>query len=100
MEERGARLEKDIMLGTYYLGFNMLDDVVGNTGTPAEKERKRKLRQAIAIAYDQQEMISIFINGRGQVGQSMLPAGIFGHEPEIGRASCRDRVEVLVCGTS
>ena len=81
MEERGARLEKDIMLGTYYLGFNMLDDVVGNTGTPAEKERKRKLRQAIAIAYDQQEMISIFINGRGQVGQSMLPAGIFGHEP-------------------
>lgn len=80
MEERGVRLEKDIVLGTYYLGFNMLDSVVGNTGTAIEKEKKRKLRQAIAIAFDQQEMISIFMNGRGVVGQSPLPAGIFGHE--------------------
>lgn len=80
MVERGVRLEKDIVLGTYYLGFNMLDSVVGNTGTAKEKERKRKLRQAIAIAFDQQEMISIFMNGRGVVGQSPLPAGLFGHE--------------------
>src|SRR5690606_25011560 len=59
MTSRGVRLEKEVVLGTYYLGFNMLDPVVGDNGTAAERARKRKLRQAIAIAYDQYEMISI-----------------------------------------
>lgn len=79
MLERGVRLEKEIVLGTYYMGFNMLDPVVGDVGTPAQRERNRKLRQALAIAYDQAELISIFTNGRGVEGMSPLPAGIFGH---------------------
>lgn len=85
MQAKGVRLEKEIVLGTYYTGFNMQDSVLGDTGTKAERERKRKLRQAIAIAYDQNEMISIFMNGRGVEGMSPLPAGIFGHiEGEAG----------------
>ncbi|MFY9178196.1 MAG: ABC transporter substrate-binding protein [Venatoribacter sp.] len=80
MQERGISLEKSILLATYYLGFNMLDPVIGDTGTKAERERKRKLRQAIAIAYDQQEMISIFTNGRGEEGMGPLPPGLFGYQ--------------------
>jgi len=80
MTSRGVTLEKEVVLGTYYLGFNMLDPVVGDTGTAAERARKRKLRQAIAIAYDQYEMISIFANGRGEVAQGPIPPGIFGYQ--------------------
>ncbi|WP_430462324.1 ABC transporter substrate-binding protein [Thalassolituus sp. LLYu03] len=80
MVERGVTLEKEIVLGTYYFGFNMLDPVVGDVGTRAERERKRKLRQAIAIAYDQHEMINIFTNGRGEVAQGPIPPGIFGYQ--------------------
>jgi len=56
------------------MGFNMLDPVVGG-----EAERNRKLRQAISIAMDQEEFISIFTNGRGIPGQGPIPPGIFGH---------------------
>jgi ABC-type oligopeptide transport system substrate-binding subunit len=41
-------------------------------------ERSRKLRQAIAIAVDFEEFVSIFANGRGIAAQSPIPPGIFG----------------------
>jgi ABC-type transport system substrate-binding protein len=55
------------------MGFNMLDPVVGGAS-----ERARKLRQAISIAVDYEEYISIFQNGRGIPAQGPLPPGIFG----------------------
>jgi ABC-type transport system substrate-binding protein len=58
----------------FYLGFNMLDPVVGGY-----TERARKLRHAISIAVDQEEYISIFQNGRGLPAQGPLPPGIFGY---------------------
>lgn len=76
----GAMSAKDISLRTavttsiLYMGFNMLDPVVGGNG-----ERARKLRQAISIAVDYDEYISIFANGRGVPAQGPLPPGIFGH---------------------
>jgi oligopeptide transport system substrate-binding protein len=42
-------------------------------------ESARKLRQAISIAIDQEEFISIFQNGRGVAAQGPIPPGIFGH---------------------
>ncbi|HMM76307.1 MAG TPA: ABC transporter substrate-binding protein [Gammaproteobacteria bacterium] len=57
-----------------YLGFNMLDPVVGGYG-----RRARALRQALSIAIDIEEMISIFANGRGIPAQGPIPPGIFGH---------------------
>ena len=72
---------KDIQLGTAvattlsYIGFNMLDPVVGGLG-----EAKSKLRQAISIAFDHEEFISIFLNGRGISGQGPIPPGIFGYQ--------------------
>jgi oligopeptide transport system substrate-binding protein len=38
-----------------------------------------KLRQALSIAIDQEEFISIFMNGRGIAATSPLPPGIFGY---------------------
>lgn len=80
MRERGISLEVAVTPGTFYFGFNMLDPLVGDTGTEEERARKRALRQAIAIAYDQEEYISIFQNGRGETAMSPIPPGIFGYQ--------------------
>ena len=79
MIARGIVLFRTIDAATYYLGFNMTDEVVGG-----DSERARKLRRAIAIAYDESEQISIFLNGRGEVAMSPVPPGIFGYR--AGRA--------------
>ena len=80
MLDRGIRLLTSVKTSIFYMGFNMLDPVVGGL-----HERSTKLRQAISIAVDQEEYISIFQNGRGIAAQSPLPPGIFGYESgEVG----------------
>ncbi len=73
MEERGIKLRTSVDTTILYLGFNWLDSTVGGSS-----ERTRKLRQAISIAVDWEECISIFLNGRGLVGHDPLAPGIFG----------------------
>lgn len=63
-----------------YLGFNWLDPVVGEGDTPEQQEKNRKLRQAISIAFDWEQFISIFLNGQGQVAQGPLPPGVPGYQ--------------------
>jgi len=75
MRDKGIRLLTSVKTSTFYMGFNMLDPLVGGLD-----ERATKLRQAISIAVDQEEYISIFQNGRGIAAQSPLPPGIFGYE--------------------
>ena len=75
MRDKGIRLLTSVKTSTFYLGFNMQDPVVGGLSA-----RASKLRQAISIAIDQEEFISIFANGRGVAAQSPLPPGIFGYE--------------------
>jgi ABC-type transport system substrate-binding protein len=80
MQEKSIQLRTSVAASTMYMGFNMLDPVVGGSS-----ERARNLRQAISIAIDQEEFISIFLNGRGIPAQGPLPPGIFGHvEGEAG----------------
>ena len=74
MQARGIHLQTSVATTVFYLGFNMLDPTVGGYG-----ERARKLRHAISIAIDQEEMISIFRNGRGIAAQGPIPPGIFGY---------------------
>ncbi len=76
MKAKGIDLATSVAASTYYFGFNMLDKVVGH---PAG-ERGKYLRQAIAIAVDYEEFISIFMNGRGIAAQSPLPPGIYGYD--------------------
>jgi len=78
MERRGIRLKTSVATSVYYLSFNWLDSIVGGQGDAAQQERGRKLRQAISIAVDNEEFISIFANGRGVAGQGPIPPGIFG----------------------
>ena len=73
MEVRGIRLSTSLATSSFYLAFNWQDAVVGGTS-----ESNRKLRQALSIAIDFEEFISIFQNGRAIPGQGPLPPGIFG----------------------
>jgi len=73
MRERGIQLSTSVATSTFYLAFNWLDPVVGG-----DSEHARKLRQAISIAVDWEEFISIFMNDRGIAGQGPVPPGIFG----------------------
>ena len=78
MASLGVELERSVTLGTYYIGFNMADPVVGS----AAGERGRKLRQAMSLAIDSDEFLRVFLNGRGIPAQSPLPPGLFGYEED------------------
>lgn len=73
MEEKGIRFLNVTQPTIFYLAFNMVDPVVGGYD-----EKSRKLRQAISIAINKEEYISIFMNGRGQAAHGPIPPGIPG----------------------
>lgn len=74
LQKKGVYLTQMTDPAIYYLGFNMLDEVVGGYTLQA-----KKLRQAISIAVNYDEFIAIFLNGRGSPAQGPIPPGIFGH---------------------
>jgi ABC-type transport system substrate-binding protein len=75
MQQKGIQLQTAVMTSVFYMGFNMLDPVIGGYS-----ERARKLRQAISIALNYEEYIAIFMNGRGVPAQGVLPPGIYGYQ--------------------
>ena len=75
MRKKGIRLISSVQPSIFYMAFNMEDPVVGGY-SPEQK----KLRQAISIAQNEEEYISIFMNGRGVPAQGPIPPGIFGYE--------------------
>jgi len=75
MQQRGIRLLTDWPMGINYYAFNMTDETVGGY-----TEKARKLRQAISIAIDVEEYVTVFVNDRGVPAHSPIPPGIFGHE--------------------
>lgn len=74
MQARKIKLQTAVTTSIFYIGFNMLDKVIGGT-----EQQARLLRLAISIAIDYEEYIAIFANGRGIAGQGILPPGIYGH---------------------
>jgi len=79
MEERGIRLSTSVATSIGYVAFNWDDSVVGGQKGGESAERARKLRQAISIAFDVEEQINIFANGRGIAAQGPVAPGIFGY---------------------
>jgi len=75
MKQKGIVLKGSVQPSIFYMAFNMLDPVVGGYS-----ESAKKLRQAISIAQNQEEYISIFMNERGIAAQGPIPPGIFGYE--------------------
>lgn len=67
-------MSPDVKPGIYYYGFNMRDPVVGGY-TP----EKRKLRQALQIAFRTEEFLNIFYKGNGIAAHNLIPPGIPGH---------------------
>ena len=78
--DRKLKFPTTVGANNTYLGFNWLDPVVGEGKTPEEKIRNRKLRQAISIAIDWEEKLSIFNVGQGKVAAGPIPPGIFGYK--------------------
>jgi ABC-type transport system substrate-binding protein len=76
--EKGFRLDKGSDVNSYFIGFNMLDPVIGDGDTPEVTARNKKLRQAISIAIDWEEWSKVFPKDGGDTAQSPLPPGIFG----------------------
>jgi oligopeptide transport system substrate-binding protein len=74
MREQDIHLVTTVAASLWYIGFNMLDPVVGGLGAD-----RQKLRQALSIAFDYDEFISIFLNGRGIPAQGPIPPGLFGY---------------------
>ena len=79
MSVQGIALQTSVRTSIYYMGFNLTDPVVGGK-TPQEQQRARYLRQALSMVLDQEEFISIFLNGRGQSAMGPIPPGIFGYQ--------------------
>ena len=77
-QDKGFRLPRFADVTSWYLGFNMLDPVIGWGDTPEQRERNRKLRQAISIAIDWEEYSKIFPKAAGETAMSPLPSGLFG----------------------
>jgi len=75
MLEKEIQLQTAVMSSISYMGFNMLDNVIGGT-----TEQARQLRLALAIAIDYEEYIAIFMNGRGVPAQGVIPPEIFGYQ--------------------
>ena len=78
-EERGYKFPLMTDISNWYLGFNMLDPVIGRGDTPEQQARNRKLRQAIAIAIDWEEGYGrIFKHKGGVAAHGPVPPGLFG----------------------
>ncbi len=71
LKKQGVRLQTSVAPSTFYIGFNMLDPIVGGLD-----EQHTKLRQALAIAVNYEDYIAIFLNGRGIPAQSLVPPNI------------------------
>lgn len=69
LKSKNISLVKTVEPSVFYWGFNMLDETIGG-----DSERARKLRQAITIAFDVEEYINIFRNGRGIIAHSPIPS--------------------------
>jgi len=77
--DRGFQFPQTVDLTIWYMGFNMLDPVVGKGDTPEREAKNRKLRQALSIAMDWEEGYGrIFLNKAGEAAHGPIPAGIFG----------------------
>ena len=77
-QQRGMDFPQYSDVHSYFLGFNMMDPVLGGGPDKVSKERARKLRQALAIAIDWDEYSQVFPKKAGPTAMSPLPDGIPG----------------------
>ncbi|MEZ5571344.1 MAG: ABC transporter substrate-binding protein [Halioglobus sp.] len=74
LQSHNITMSPDVKPGLYYYGFNMRDPVVGGY-----TDDKRKLRQALQIAFLTEEYLNVFYKGNGIAAQNIIPPGIPGN---------------------
>jgi ABC-type transport system substrate-binding protein len=79
LKSRNIRLPSHIDTSIFFTGFNWLDPVVGKGTDAASQARNRALRQAIAIAFDQEEYVAVYDQDQAQVMQGPIPPSMFGY---------------------
>jgi oligopeptide transport system substrate-binding protein len=77
---KGIVSHADPLLDFIFRGFNMEDPLVGGY-----TEEKKALRQALALAFDSQEMNQNFYNGLNSIYDGPIPPGLDGY-PKNGEA--------------
>ncbi len=80
MEAKGIRLHKEPAAGVYYYGFNMADPVLG---------KNKPLRQAMSMAFNREEFIELFLNGRGIPAMGPIPPGFATYDPKLVNPNAR-----------
>ncbi len=79
LKNRNIRLPSHIDTSIFFTGFNWLDPVVGKGADAASQTRNRALRQAIAIAFDQEEYVALYDQDQAHVMQGPIPPSMFGY---------------------
>jgi oligopeptide transport system substrate-binding protein len=74
MKQRNIHFKTFDDPSVFWLGFNMLDPVLG---------RNKPLRQAINRAIDRQKYIDLFFNGRHKIACGLIPSTIPEYDPNI-----------------
>jgi ABC-type transport system substrate-binding protein len=74
MKKRNINLEVFRDPSTYWLGFNMEDEVLG---------KNKPLRQAISCAIDRRKYIELFTNDRGEAAYGFIPPLMKDYNPSI-----------------
>jgi ABC-type transport system substrate-binding protein len=71
LEAKGIKLFRQKDLDLTYTCFNFEDPVLG---------KHKRLRQAMSLAFDVNEVIELFYNGRAIRANSPIPPGLFGYD--------------------
>lgn len=81
IRDHGIDMVATLEPSNWYIGFNMLDPVVGNGDTPEQQQKNRKLRQALSIVTDWEEYGAVFFDNYGpsQAAMGPIPPGLFGY---------------------
>jgi len=74
MKQRNIHLKTFRDPSTYWVGFNMTDNVLGNN---------KPLRRAISYAIDREKFIELFFNNRHLVAHGLIPPVMSSYNPEI-----------------
>ncbi|MDB5049171.1 MAG: putative transport system solute-binding protein [Fibrobacteres bacterium] len=69
---KGIKLFRQKDLDLVYMCFNFEDPVLG---------KHKRLRQAMSLAFDADQAVELFYNGRGVRAHSPIPPGLFGYDP-------------------
>jgi len=91
LKEQGIQLRSSYSPDVFYWGFNMLDETVGGY-----TEQAKNLRKAISLAFDINEFIFIFMNGRAERAFGPLPPDIFGHEVQVKKEGTLQQAKELL----